>query len=117
MTGPATVSDPMITNTAMAIASSAPESPAWAIDAAAEAVRARFLGLAPESAAPSTSDLAGVKVSIVAIHLGISASSPFFGRDFHCLAAMARNRTPTATWTQLTPVVVELSGSEASPVT
>ncbi len=38
-----------------------------------------------DRSAPSPNDFAAVKLSIVAIHFGISASSPAFGRDFHCL--------------------------------
>ena len=93
-TAPATVIEPRATNTAMATAVSLESSPASAIDAAAVRVSARFFGFAPESAAPSTTALAGVALSMVAIQLGISGSSPGFGRFVHCLAAMQQEEDP-----------------------
>src|SRR5262245_58245613 len=41
---------------------------------------------------------------MLAIHAGMTGSSPGFGRFCHCLAAIAQNRTPIATLSQLTPV-------------
>ena len=54
----------MITKMATAIGALAPLSPAWAIDAAAANVRARFFGLTPERRTPSPNDLPAVKRSI-----------------------------------------------------
>ena len=66
---------------------SPPESPASAIDAAATAVRARFLGLAPETAAPSTRDLPAVNESIVAVH----SASPGFALLGSALPLLGRH--------------------------
>ncbi len=94
MTGPATVSDPITTNTSTAMAVSVPLRPACAIDEAAARVRARFLGFTPDSRMPNPNDLPAVKVSMVVIHPGIVGSSPGFGRPCHCLPASARKSTP-----------------------
>src|SRR5437899_9343699 len=66
--------------TIRATASWPPEISLWAIEAAAAAVSARFLGLSPESRAPTPSDFGQLKPSIACIHLGIAVSSPGFGR-------------------------------------
>ena len=81
-------------------------SPASAIEAAAVRVSARFFGFAPDSAAPSNVALGGVTESTVDIHFGISGDWPAFGRLRHCLAAMMRNRIPTATLNHSMPVSV-----------
>ena len=49
----------MMTNTATAMALSPPLSPAWAIDAAAANVSARFFGLTPDSSDAEAERLAG----------------------------------------------------------
>src|SRR5580700_6779429 len=85
--------------------------------AAAASVRARFFGFTPERRTPSPADLPAPKPSMEAIHLGIVASSPLFGRPRHCRAAMATKRTPRRTSSQLTPVAVSLLGLLAPPAT
>src|SRR3984885_7029683 len=85
--------------------------------AAAASVRARFFGFTPERRTPRAADLPAPKPSMEAIHLGIVASSPFFGRPRHRRAAMATKRTPRKTSSQLTPVAVSLLGLLAPPAT
>ena len=53
----------------------------------------------------------------MAIHFGISGSSPFLGRDLHCLAAIATKSRPSARVTQLTPSALALSASSAPELT
>ena len=99
MTGPATVSEPMITKTATATALSVVLRPAWAMDPAAARVRARFFGFTPESNAPNTNERTGVNLSIASIHFGIVGVSPCFGRLRHRLNAPRINASPSSTLT------------------
>ena len=86
---------------------------------AAEAakVSARFLGFAPERAAPRSAALTGVTELIDAIHVGIFGVSFPVGRFRHCRTAIARNRTPMPAISQFTPAAASVPGSVAAPRT
>ena len=54
------------------------------------------MGLSAESRTPKPSALTGVKPSIACIHFGIAASSPGFGRPFHCFTPSAMAPRPSS---------------------
>ena len=77
----------------------------WAIAAVAPTVRIRFLGLTPESTAPSPTALGGVIESSACIHFGISGSASPAAGLFHCRAARpSRRQRRGSTLSQLDPV-------------
>jgi hypothetical protein len=85
--------------------------------AAAANVRARFLGLAPDSTAPSPAERPAVMWSSALIHVGISGSSPGAGRPRHCRTATARSASPNSSSSTSTAVLVPLSWSSTPPAT
>ena len=87
-----------------------PSNSVLAIAAAAAAVSARFLGLAPDSAAPVRTALMGETELIDAIQFGISGVSPCLGRFFQSRAAITRNRSPIPAMNQLMPVAAIAAG-------
>ena len=92
-TGPATVSEPITTNTANGGRAVGPVlRPACAMDSAAKG--ARFFGSRREQRAPKTNERPGVNVSIVCIDFGSAGVSPRIGRPRHRLSAM-NNATPS----------------------
>ena len=74
--------------------------PSWARPMLAPAATAssRFFGLTADNSNAKPSAAPGFMVSMAAIHLGSSASSPGPGRPRHCFTAISSRSAPTISW-------------------
>lgn len=84
---------------------------------AAEAVRTRFFGLAPDSSAPRSSARGAETSSSDAIQRGVSVALPTRGRCHHLRAPSTMRATPASTRPQSAIADEGLSGSSAPPNT